>query len=325
MENTGKTGNPSIGELIDIAFEELKKSGSGTPKLDALILLENVLKKESALPAGISKSWISAHPEFIPGTETIQDFFHSLDRRKTGLPIAYITGKKFFWKYEFEVNTNVLIPKPDTELLVERTGEIIQKFFPEKTKTDGDILLLDMCTGSGCVAVSLKADFPFLSVTAADISQAALKVAKINAEKILQEMQKNAPPFRRQISFIQCDLREGIPAAGQKAAAGWDIITANPPYVPTETTLELLSDGRNEPRLALDGGKDGLALIEPLVYNCAETLAPGGFLLTETGEYNADLTAEYFQKAGFIDIFIHRDLAGQKRLVEGRISGGKTI
>ncbi len=317
MENTGELQNISAGRLINLAAEEIRRSGSETPKLDALVLLEDILGKSRGKQPGVemSKSWITAHPEFTPEKQEVRDFLHAVNRRKTGLPVAYITGRKFFWKYEFKVTEDVLIPKPDTELLVERTEEIIQTFFREEKETAGSVSLLDMCTGSGCVAVSLKADFPRLSVTAADISRPALDVAQKNAVKILSQTAGSGPPFYRNISFIQCDLREGIP--GNK----WNIITANPPYVPADVTRKLLSDGRNEPRLALDGGEDGLELVKPLVYNSAGVLARGGFLLVETGEYNADKAAEYFQRAGFTDIFIHRDLAGEKRLVEGRING----
>lgn len=321
-------GNVSIGELIDFAAREIKRSGSATPKLDALILMEHALAShpnpdpgaDAAAAACKNKSWLSAHPEFIPGETAAESFLRAVETRTTGLPVAYITGTKFFWKHEFLVTRDVLIPKPDTEILVERAEEIIRTRFPTELAASGALSLLDMCTGSGCVAVSLKADFPSLDVTAADISAAALAIAQKNAATVLnasleRAAHESARTKTAPITFIRCDLRNGLP--GAKTPGGWHIITANPPYVPTETAARLLADGRGEPMQALDGGEDGLELIKPLVFHSAAVLASGGLLLVETGEYNADKTAEYFQTAGFIDIFIRRDLSGQKRVVEG--------
>ena len=235
-----------------------------------------------------------------------------------GLPVAYITGKKAFWKHEFEVTPDVLIPKPDTEILVERAEEALQALIAKKEKArEGRALLLDICAGSGCVAISLKFDFPSILAAGADISKEALAIAERNARKILKAQGADGG-----IAWLTCDLREGIPAPAfpqQEDEAGWDVITANPPYVPSKEARALLADGRGEPLLALDGGEDGLSLIKPLVFNAAKALLPGGFLLIEAGEYNIEGAASCFKQAGFADIVISRDLAGQKRVVEGKM------
>ena len=209
----------------------------------------------------------------------------ALSRRATGLPIAYITGRKEFFGHDFFVTPAVLIPKPDTELLVEQTiAAVREKCRGAASGAVGKkIRVCDMCTGSGCVGLSVLrtlAGERTAALTLVDISEDALSVAKKNAERLLPSADSAA------ISFVRSNLFERVP--GQ-----FDFIVTNPPYVPHTEAQALLRDGRSEPLLALDGDvtedggwsgtEDGLALIRRLVPEAYAHLVPGGMLLMETG------------------------------------------
>lgn len=235
-------------------------------------------------------------------------------RRRTGLPIAYITGSKAFFGNDFYVTPAVLIPKPDTELLVEQTIAAVRA--AHAARPQQKIAVCDMCAGSGCVGISvLCALGGGISLTLVDVSADALQVARTNARRLL------APAVQDDVRFVQSDLFAHVPQVFQ-------VIAANPPYVPHTQARELLRDGRSEPLLALDGDvaengvwsgtEDGLALIRRLVPQAYTHLADGGMLLVETGEYNARQAAVYFAQAGLKDIYIEKDLSGQLRNVIGR-------
>lgn len=269
---------------------------SPTPLLDAEVILAAIL--------GLSRSSLAAHPE-TPMEGRAEDYFRAVALRATGYPVAYVTGTREFWGLPFAVSPAVLIPKPDTETLVELAGERIRGLMAQ---TPGRaISVLDVCTGSGCVAVALKRDFPALEIAATDISRDALSVARENAERLL------APGESSPIAFFEGDLREGLPPN----PTGWDLIVSNPPYVPDSVARELLSDGRGEPLLALAGGADGLDLVRVLARVARDSLRAGGILLVETGEYNAGEAAASFRAEGFARVTVHRDLEGQDRVVEG--------
>jgi release factor glutamine methyltransferase len=281
------------------ASSRLDEAALNSRTLDISVILAHLF--------GAGRSWILAHPEAELG-ELEPAFFESIRRRADGLPVAYITGTKEFWGLPFIVTPDVLIPKPDTEILVERALAIIASLEAERSGPS-PVNALDVCTGSGCIAVSLARSRPGTTLTATDISPGALAIARRNAEALL--------PRGNAIRFVESDLCDGLPppADGGK----YDLIVSNPPYVPTAVARNLLADGRSEPILALDGGIDGLDLVRPLVQGARAALASGGFLLVETGEYNAKDAAEYLIENGFVDIVIHTDLEGQDRVVEGRL------
>ena len=308
----------TIEDLKKIALNELKNSPS--PLLDVNVLLEHFL--------GLNKTQILLNykKEILPEQE---DFLlQAVQKRKTGLPIAYITGKKEFFGYEFDVSPAVLIPKPDTEILVERGIEIIL----EKMENHPDTILTvcDMCTGSGCIGISVAktlidvykiepADLP--KFTLVDISPAALEIAMQNAKKL------DVPSDK--VRFVRSNLFEQFSKVG-----GWtfDVILTNPPYVPHAMVEQLLQDGRREPRLALDGDvftqkkdgfmpgdfsqtDDGLEIIRSLLPQCYNHLCPEGVILMETGEYNA-LDAQKIASSHRFRTVLHKDLEGQLRVVE---------
>ncbi len=285
--------------------------------LDANVLLQHFLNKPRA--------WLFAHDDtdISPIREA---FCAAVERRCTGLPIAYITGEKDFWGLPFHVSPDVLIPKPDTELLVERSLAIIREkaaaLLPEQ-----NLFILDPCTGSGCVAISIlhtleSEGIRNIRCIAIDISPAALAIARLNAERLL------STETQTRLHIIEGDMHalpETIARFEESLSSSsliakptlFDLIAANPPYVPSALTQELLKDGRNEPALALDGGSDGLDFIRILTNNTCTVLNCNGVLLSEVGEYHAQAASKLFETAGFSDVRVHQDLASQDRLIEG--------
>ena len=259
-------------------------------------------------------------------------FCSSIEKRKTGLPVAYITGRKEFFGYDFEVDKNVLIPKPDTELLVENAVNFIEEKF--HAASDCKILsVCDMCSGSGCVGISIlkfieekkiipKSLLP--KIIFADISKKTLDIAKKNSLRLLSEF-----AFEKTV-FVQSNLFENL---GQSRNGLFDVIVSNPPYIPYSQTVELLKDGRSEPSLALCGDidlngnltnfDDGLEIIRNLIFQSVDFLNPGGILILETGEYNAFQTKKIMEDSEFKDVKIYKDLEGQFRNVSGILAWNK--
>ena len=295
----------------------LKAQRSTSATLDADVLLQRFLNKPRA--------WLFAHDD-ADISSIRAAFCAAVERRCTGLPIAYITGEKDFWGLSFHVTPDVLIPKPDTELLVERSLAIVR----EKAAAlppDRPFFILDPCTGSGCVAISilytLEAEgIKNSSCIAIDISPAALAIARTNAERLLPaETQTRLHIIAgdmRTLPETLVRLRESsFPSSLIFKPIRFDLIAANPPYVPSALMQELLQDGRSEPALALDGGTDGLHFIRILANNARTVLTGSGVLLSEVGEYHAKAASRLFENAGFSNVRIYQDLAGQERLIEG--------
>jgi release factor glutamine methyltransferase len=251
----------------------------------------------------VSRSTLLARDDAELTPEQLEAFYNAAEKRRRGLPVAYITGKKEFFGLEFCVTPDVLIPKPDTEVLVEQALSLI-KTLPD-SPAGRPFEIADVCCGSGCIAIAVLAntDFP-IRFTATDISEAALAVARKNADRLLP------PEKRAAITFIRADLLTGI-------LPDFDMILANPPYVPTRIAQELLRDGRSEPLLALDGGEDGLNCIRRLIEQTAERLVRGGYFLLECGEYNIAQAQKCLLEHGFTDITGYTDLGDRPRLLRG--------
>ncbi len=282
---------------------------SPTPDLDINCILCSILN--------VDKTYLLTHSQNELTETQLEDFTAAVRKRRTGLPIAYITGVKEFYGRDFCVSPAVLIPKPDTEILVERAAEIVLQSVQA-------VKLCDMCAGSGCIGLSVflavkenpQTDLCKIeSVCLADISEAALEIAKLNAKRLLHDEDK------ARFSFIKTDLFAEITGT-------FDLICANPPYIPHGEAAALLEDGRNEPLLALDGDAnvdetisesgDGLAVIRRLVPAAFRRFNGGGTLLMECGEYNAQKAADLCRAAGFNSVQVHTDFAGQLRLVEAQ-------
>ncbi|MCR5699132.1 MAG: peptide chain release factor N(5)-glutamine methyltransferase [Treponemataceae bacterium] len=284
---------------------------SPTPLLDIDCILMHFLNKD--------KTWIFTHSDSqideVADENLLSQIESAVQKRKTGFPVAYITEKKEFYGIDFYVNKNVLIPKPDTEILVEKAIELINA---NSFKTCADI-----CTGSGCIAIAtaknVSDDVVFF---ATDVSHLCLEVAQKNADEILGEDSKRRIQF-----FLGEVLWPLIENENQKInEQKLDIILSNPPYIPRIMVNDLLRDGRNEPILALDGDAcyidtrdpnygDGLSVIRVLVSQSFDKLKNGGYFLCETGEYNSQDTVELCRDAGFSEIQVLKDLEGAPRVV----------
>ncbi len=310
----------SCGEFLRSSNLRKNEYDKNSAMLDTDILISFLLKKE--------RSWILLHSDF-DFEEFKSEFFRLVQKRCSGLPVAYITEEKEFYGRKFYVNPSVLIPKPDTETLVERLCKFLEFELDnfEHDKYKNGFFILDMCTGSGCIGISAACEFysmlnkkfkndtekadkfikTHFSLILADISEDALKVCKKNVQNLLPEK------LKPETKIIKADLREKFPLCRNTK---YRIITANPPYVPSEITDTLLSDGRCEPELALDGGEGGIDLIEPLAKNAFSSLTSCGKIFTEIGEYNAIAALNIFKNAGFSKVSVFKDLSGRDRVIE---------
>jgi release factor glutamine methyltransferase len=272
-----------IGEYL-ASVSEILNPFSDTPFLDASVLLANLLGK--------SRTWVLAHPEAPITHEQRQLVENAVLRLETGEPLPYVIGHWEFYGLDFQLNTATLIPRPETELLVEKALEWL-KAHP------GPRMAADVGTGSGCIAVTLAHHKSDLQVIATDISAFALQAAKANA------IRHNVAS---RVALVQGNLMESIPKS-------FDILAANLPYIPTRT-LHKLDVYKSEPELALDGGADGLNLIRSLLAQAPERLNRDGCLLLEI-EMNQSAAAISLAKAVFphSEVRVFPDLAGKDRLL----------
>ncbi len=263
--------------------------GSETPFLDASVILSGILE--------ISKEKLFAmYPDPVPG-DKLEIYYTAIEKRRSNYPVSYITGKKEFFGLTFLVDERVLCPRPDTETLVEKAVEIIN--------TDKSIKkVLDLCTGSGCIGISIKAAAPGISITCVDISSGALEVCGKNTERLLKE------PVR----LVQSDLFDNIRET-------FDMIVTNPPYVRSSEVDLIKSENSREPFLALDGGEDGLDLIRRIIDEAPGYLSPGGVILLESAIDQTYIIEKMLKERGFHKTEIIKDLSGRNRVTVGRKKG----
>jgi release factor glutamine methyltransferase len=283
-----------IREVLAQGSADLKYAGIKTPGLDASLLLAHILNTNRT-------SLITRGTDHLSEKEN-SAFCELLERRVTGECTAYIIGKKEFRGLEFDVNGSVLVPRPETETLVETAIEIIKK----NVKDNAVVNILDLCTGSGAVAVSLKNEIPSCEITAADISSDALNTAAHNAEKLLGG---------KLINFFQGDLFSVLPSP---LPAFYSLIVSNPPYISSDEIQTLAVEVQNEPRLALDGGISGLEIIERIIEKAPDYLQQNGYLLLEADPRQMEQIIILLDKRGFKDIQLYKDLSGQSRVIGGR-------
>jgi len=263
-----------------------------TPDLDASLLLAEALhlNREGLITRGETTLTPNARKKFM----------EFLERRIGGECVAYILGKKEFRGLEFFVNESVLVPRPDTELLVEAVLKTCVNAAGDVKDTKR---VLDLCTGSGAIAVSLKNEMPDIEVWAADISAEALETAKANARR--HHMDES-------IHFYQGHLFEALPPG-----LTFHAIVSNPPYIPSDEIAKLSPEVQREPRLALDGGKDGLEIIREIITHAPGYLEPGGVLLLEAAPEQMISISEALEKNRFINIKTYNDLSHMERVIEG--------
>lgn len=263
-------------------------TGSDSPRLDAEILLAHVL--------GCDRSHLIAWPDKELETDQREQFENLLEKRIHGTPIAYLTGSREFWSLDMVVSDDTLIPRPETETLVE--------YVLEQFPADLSFKLLDAGTGSGAIAIAIASERPGWKLFASDIDQASVQLAQRNADKHGID----------NIEFLHSDWFDDIE---QK---DFDIIISNPPYIAESDPHLSQGDVRFEPRRALTSGRNGMDAIEHLCQHAVKHMKPGGRLIVEHGYDQADMVYECFHRNGFINIEQTCDPGGHVRMTAGRLT-----
>ena len=260
--------------------------------LKVRLLLEHVLNMNKF-------DLIINHAQEIP-KEKIIDFKMGLEKIKNNVPIQYITNHQEFMKLNFYVDENVLIPQPDTEILVEEVIKYVEQHC-QKELTSTPIKILDLCTGSGAIAISLAKYIDYCEITATDISHKAIQIAKLNAEKNL---------VHKKINFIESDMFENI------KETEFDIIVSNPPYIETRIIPTLSKEVQKEPHIALDGGNDGLDFYKIIINNADNYLKTGGAIFLEIGYNQKNKVIDYInQTKNETKPICFKDLGGNDRVI----------
>lgn len=261
----------------------LKNSNIESPKLKARLLLQYILKK--------SRQYLIVYDNQEVDKKAQWEYFVNIEKLTKGMPLQHITHTQEFMKMDFYVDENVLIPRPDTEILVEETIKIAQTM--ERPK------ILDLCTGSGAIAISLKKYIPSAQVYAVDISKKALEIAKKNAHRLEAE-----------VKFIESNLFEKI--KNEK----FDIIVSNPPYIKKSDINYLSQEVQKEPQIALDGGYDGLDFYRKISYQAIDYLKFGSYLCFEIGYDQKEEVLEILKGIEhYAKAYCKKDLCGNDRVV----------
>ena len=286
----------TLQQLLDEGREILEGKGNQETELDARYLLLDAFGLDLA-------HFLMDRNRALPDEESVrrktERYFSMVEMRAGRVPLQQILGVQDFMGLTFLVNAHVLIPRQDTETLVET---VLQE-----QKGTGKSLL-DLCTGSGCIAVSLAVLGDFSRIAATDLSREALKVAKKNGERLLDK--KN----RGLLSFFQGDLFEALPEDTEP----FDVLVSNPPYIPSQVIETLEPEVRDfEPRMALDGSLDGLAFYRGIIGGGRQFLNPGGAVYLEIGYDQGEALKEIFAENGFINVRILKDAPGKDRVAAG--------
>ncbi|MBN2575461.1 MAG: peptide chain release factor N(5)-glutamine methyltransferase [Deltaproteobacteria bacterium] len=276
-------------EVLRWTTGRFERQGIASARLDAELLATRAFHR--------TRVELYMHFDQPLGEPELADYRGLVERRLAGEPVAYILGRKEFWSLDFEVGPAVLVPRPETETLVEQALASLRSLPPASRPRR----LADVGTGAGAVALALKHECPAAEIVAVDVSADALAVARGNALRLGLD-----------VAFRRGDLVE--PLAG---LAPFDLVVSNPPYVPGPDIDELAPEVRREPRLALDGGQDGLDLVRRLAADALAVLVPGGILLMEIGAGQAGQAMEILRRSGYARVGSRRDLAGVERVVFG--------
>lgn len=270
-------------EAVEFGTKCLTDAGVPDAALDAWYLLQMVCK--------IERSYYYVHGEEDITQDAQKEYEIAVQKRAEHIPLQYIIGEQEFMGLRFKVNSNVLIPRQDTETLVEQVLKIVKP----------GMKVLDLCTGSGCVLISVLKNAPELTGMGSDISKTALLVAKENAK--LHEVDAE---------WVRSDLFDNITET-------FDVIMANPPYIPTGEILSLMPEVRDfEPENALDGGADGLDFYRKIAGQVKDYLNPGGYVYMEIGYDQGEVVSELMRNAGFTEVEVIKDLARNDRVVKGK-------
>lgn len=270
----------TIKEILQEAIIKLKENNIDKPNNKARRLLAHEIQT--------SKEYLISHDNDEISEKQKSEYNKKIESLINGIPIQYIIGFQEFMGIEFFVNENVLIPQPDTEILVEKTIEILKNY--QKPK------VLDLCTGSGAIAISISKYFPKAEVIASDISNEALEVANLNNKE-------------DKVKFINSNLFDNIQDK-------FDVIVSNPPYIKTSELKTLSKEVLNEPILALDGGEDGLVFYKKIIEQAYKFLNANGYLCLEIGEDQLEeITLLLEKNSNYVEIKKYKDLAGNNRVI----------
>ena len=283
-------------EVLEDGIRFLETAAIEEARLDAWLLLEYA--------ADVTRAWYYAHMDDVLDKETEARYLSLCEKRARHIPLQHITGRAYFMGYEFLVDGRVLVPRQDTEVLVEEVLSHMKNIQSPR--------ILDMCTGSGCILLSLLMEIPEATGTGVDVSVDALDVAGKNLERLGLEQRAD---------LVQSDLfaADYFQKKSGNNHMEYDMLISNPPYIRTADIKDLMEEVRfHDPVLALDGKADGLYFYKKITEQAGTYLKPGGWLMYETGCDQGEDVAEIMKKNGFIQIEGKKDRAGLDRVVKGR-------
>ncbi len=281
----------TIKETLNKGMIMLKNNKVESPKLKARLLLQYVLKK--------SRQYLIVYDNEEITKKEQWEYFINIEKLSQGIPLQHITHSQEFMKMDFYVNENVLIPRPDTEILVEEVIKIASKM--------QNPVILDLCTGSGAIGISIAKYVKDAKIYATDISEEALEIARRNAQNL---------GVTEKIKFIKSNLFDKI------KKIKFDIIVSNPPYIKKEDIHYLSEEVQKEPELALNGGDDGLDFYRKIVNQSIEYLKLGSYLCMEIGyDQKIDIIDIIEQENKYVDTYSKKDLYGNDRIIVTRVGG----
>ena len=278
----------TIKQILSKGMIILKGNNVESPKLKARLLLQYILKKQ--------RQYLIIYDNKEVGKKEQWEYFVNIEKLANGVPLQHITHHQEFMKMDFYVDENVLIPRPDTEILVEETIKIAKKMNKPQ--------ILDLCTGSGAIAISIAKNVPDAKVYAIDISPKALEIAK-----------KNAKELDAKVKFIESDLFSKI------GKTKFDIIVSNPPYIKKDIMSYLSKEVRKEPEIALDGGIDGLDFYRKITTQAIDYLKFGSYLCFEIGyDQKEDVIDIIKKQEHYSNTYCQKDLGGNDRVIVTQVT-----
>jgi release factor glutamine methyltransferase len=308
------TGHKSLFAALREGISQLEHELVPSAPLAAELLLMHVF--------GRDRAWLYAHPEQELDATTRERYFNLISQRASGVPTQYLTGHQEFWGLDFEVTPEVLIPRPETEHVIEvalqRLGVDAGIASPRRNL---DLRIADVGTGSGCIAVALAKELPAAQIVATDISAAALEIARHNAAR---------HNVSERVDFAQCDLLDALlhqspttshpsPALRASQSPLFDLIASNPPYIGRREAATLPREVReHEPEAALFAGETGTEIYAPLIAQAAMLHKPDGILVMELGYNSADHVSRLLDTSEWAEVALTNDLAGIARVVSAR-------
>jgi release factor glutamine methyltransferase len=300
------TNHQSLLVVLRDAIAQLESEHIPSAPLAAELLLMHTL--------GRDRTWLYSHPEEDLDAATRERYFSLIGRRASGVPTQHLTGHQEFWGLDFEVTPDVLIPRPESEHVIEVALERLAIATGNAAaRRDAALRIADVGTGSGCIAIALAHELPRARITATDISAAALEVARRNATR------HGVAP---RIDLIECDLMGKVfhqPLATSHQSPPYDLIASNPPYIGRSEAATLPREVReHEPDSALFGGETGAEMYAPLIAQAAMLLKPDGILVLELGHNSAEHVSRLLTAPGWSDLSLTNDLAGIKRVASAR-------